>query len=55
MKTATANSRREKQRARGVGVDGCIVDLDKMVVPWPNEKKISDGYWKRASIELEVF
>ena len=23
--------------ARGVGVEGCIVDLDKMVVSWPNE------------------
>ena len=37
MKTATADSRREKQRARGVGVDGCIVDLNKIVVPWHNE------------------
>jgi hypothetical protein len=31
-----------KKRARGVGVDDCIVDRDQLAAPWPNEKKLSD-------------
>jgi hypothetical protein len=32
-------SKLEKRKTTGSrrGVDGCVVDLDKIVVPWPNE------------------